>query len=55
MIRKHDRKNKMFTLLVVIEEGGGAISTDHSFFRISYIKVSPCPEKYTGKLKFVRK
>lgn len=39
----HQRKDKMFTLLVVIEEGGDAISRNHSLFLISYIKVSPCP------------
>jgi hypothetical protein len=48
-------KVKMFTLLVVIEEGGDVISKNHSLFLISYIKVSPCPEKYRRKLKFVWK
>jgi hypothetical protein len=39
----------------VIEEAGDVISKNHSLFLISYIKVSPCPEKYRRKLKFVWK
>lgn len=44
-------KLKNLTLLVVIDDGGDAIATDHSFFTTSYTKVSPCPEKCKGKLE----
>ena len=35
--------NDRHTLFVVIEDGGEVIATDHSFFTISNITVSPCP------------
>jgi len=45
---KRGGKNKKLTWLVVIEDGGDVIATDHSLFTTSYTKVSPCPEKYKG-------
>jgi len=35
--------NESHTLFVEIEDGGEVIATDHSFFTISNITVSPCP------------